>query len=372
MVFAIDFETNSLNFWSPTFEVRSLAVSYRNESGELISRFTETNVYKWLKQLADKQVPVIVYNAGFELGVLNYCFPDIKLNIHADVMRLVQVFDCGTKDYHVFLGDCEDEDEEYEKRMEDGFGLKVAGPRILGDAFNDTHETAYAWVRSNLDVKRGKEGAFLGSLPGALLRDYNCGDTENTLKLYEKITQEFKRIDYDWKPDHLLYMNVTRLIVQSKARGVSVDREKLAAYVVQVEAEIKEIEQKFCNALAGPIEEVQRLKLEEAKAKYKTEKGRAGAKVDDFNPGSNKQLTTLFVTVMKQPVQFTSATGQPSFKKAHLHTWGDGGEILLARRQRMLVLKQAQNLLKLSEEDGRWHVGLKTVGTSSGRFAGGS
>jgi DNA polymerase I-like protein with 3'-5' exonuclease and polymerase domains len=167
-------------------------------------------------------------------------------------------------------------------------------------------------------------------------------------------------------------MNVTRLIVQSKARGVSVDREKLAAYVVQVEAEIKEIEQKFCNALAGPIEEVQRLKLEEAKAKYKTEKGRAGAKVDDFNPGSNKQLTTLFVTVMKQPVQFTSATGQPSFKKAHLHTWGDGGEILLARRQRMLVLKQAQNLLKLSEEDGRWHVGLKTVGTSSGRFAGGS
>lgn len=369
MVYALDFETSGLDFWSPNFQIKSVAVSYRNESGDLVSRFTETNIRRWLEQLHERQTPVIVYNAGFELGVLKCCFPDLKLNIVADVMRLVQVYDNGTRDYHIFLEDMDDEDAE---EVDDGFGLKVAGPRILGSSFNDTHEAAYAWIREHLDVKRGKEGAFLGSLPGALLRDYNCGDTENTLKLYEKITGEFKRMDYDWHPDHSLYMNVTRLIVDSKIRGVRVDREKLAAYAVQVEAEIQEIEKKFCNALAGPIEEVQRLKLEEVKAKYKTEKGRAGAKVDEFNCGSNKQLAMLFVTVMKQPVQFTSATGQPSFKKAHLHTWGEGGEILLARRQRMLVLKQTQNLLKLTEPDGRWHVGLKSVGTSTGRFAGGS
>jgi len=369
MVYALDFETSGLDFWSPNFVVKSLAVSYRSEDGVLVSRFTETNIRRWLEQLAEKQVPVIVYNAGFELGVLKCCYPDIKLNIHADVMRLVQVFDSGTKDYHIFLEDLDDEDAE---EVDDGFGLKVAGPRILGSDFNDTHETAYAWIRENLDVKRGKEGAFLGSLPGTLLRDYNCGDTENTLKIYERVTGEFKRIGYDWRPDHMLYMNVTRLIVESKIRGVLVDREKLQAYVTQVEAEIVEIEKKFLSALASPIEEVQRLKLEEARAKYKTDKGRAGAKVDEFNPGSNKQLAMLFVNVMKMPVQFTSATGQPSFKKAHLHTWGDGGEILLARRQRLLVLKQAQNLLRLSEADGKWHVGLKSVGTSTGRFAGGS
>lgn len=369
MVYALDFETSGLDFWSPSFQVKSIAVSYRDESGDLVSRFTETNIRRWLEQLHERQTPVIVYNAGFELGVLKCCFPDLKLNIVADVMRLVQVYDNGTKDYHIFLEDMDDEDIE---EIEDGFGLKVAGPRILGNDFNDSHVATYAWIRSNLGVKRGKEGEFLGSLPSDILLRYNTGDTENTLKLYERITQEFRRISYDWKPDHLLYMNVTRLIVESKARGVKVDREKLAAYAVQVEAEIVEIEKKFCNALAGPIEEVQRLKLEEVKAKYKTEKGRAGAKVDEFNCGSNKQLALLFVTVMKQPVQFTSATGQPSFKKAHLHTWGEGGEILLARRQRMLVLKQTQNLLKLTEEDNRWHVGLKSVGTSTGRFAGGS
>lgn len=369
MVYALDFETSGLDFWSPTFSVKSIAVSYRNESGDLISRFTDTNVRRWLEQLAEKQVPVIVYNAGFELGVLKCCYPDIALNIHADVMRLVQVFDNGTKDYHIFLEDLDDDDAE---EIDDGFGLKVAGPRILAANFNNTHETAYTWIRENLDIKRGKEGAFLGSLPADLLRDYNCGDTENTLKLYEKITKEFERIDYNWHPDHVLYMNVTRLIVESKVRGVKVDRDRLQAYTVQVEAEILEIEQKFLNALAGPIEEVQRLKLEEVKAKYKTEKGRAGAKVDEFNPGSNKQLAMLFVDIMKMPVQFTSATGQPSFKKAHLHTWGEGGDILLARRQRLLVLKQAQNLLRLSEADGRWHVGLKSIGTSTGRFAGGS
>lgn len=369
MVYALDFETSGLDFWSPNFQVKSIAVSYRNEDGVLISKFTETNIRRWLQQLADKQAPVIVYNAGFELGVLKCCFPGIKLNIVADVMRLVQVYDNGTKDYHIFMEDMDDEDlEDYD----DGFGLKVAGPRILGDSFNDTHTAAYQWIRDNLEVKRGKEGAFLGSLPSDILREYNCGDTQNTLRLYERITGEFKRLDYDWRPDHSLYMNVTRLIVDSKISGVRVDRDSLAAYVIQVEAEIQEIEKTFCNALAGPIEEVQRLKLEEVKAKYKTEKGRAGAKVDEFNCGSNKQLAMLFVTVMKQPVQFTSVTGQPSFKKAHLHTWGEGGEILLARRQRMLVLKQAQNLLRLTEADGRWHVGLKSVGTSTGRFAGGS
>jgi hypothetical protein len=369
MVYALDFETSGLDFWSPDFQIKSIAVSYRNEDGVLVSKFTETNVRRWLEQLHKRQTPVIVYNAGFELGVLKCCFPDLKLNIVADVMRLVQVYDNGTTDYHVFMEDMDDEDaEEYD----DGFGLKVSGPRILGDDFNDTHQIACAWIRENLDVKRGKEGAFLGSLPGALLRDYNTGDTENTLKLYEKITGEFKRMEYDWKPDHQLYMEVTRLIVDSKIRGVRVDREKLAAYAMQVEAEIQEIEKKFCSALAGPIEEVQRLKLEEARSKYKTDKGRLNAKVEEFNCGSNKQLAILFVTVMKQPVQFTSATGQPSFKKAHLHTWGDGGEILLARRQRMLVLKQTQSLLKLSEEDGRWHVGLKSVGASTGRFAGGN
>ena len=369
MVYALDFETSGLDFWNPSFQVKSVAVSYRNENGDLVSRFTASNVRRFLEQLAEKQLPVIVYNAGFELGVLKCCFPDIRLNIHADVMRLVQTFDNGTKDYHIFLGDYEDYDEIDE--IDEGFSLKVAGPRILLNGFNDTHETAYAWIRENLEVKRGKEGAFLGSLPGDLLRAYNCGDTENTLKLYERITGEFKRIDYDWQPDHILYMNTTRLIVESKIRGIQVDREKLEAYVAQVEGEVKEIEQRFLNALASPIEEVQRLKLEEAKAKYKTEKGRMGAKVDEFNCGSNKQLAMLFVDVMKLPVQFTSATGQPSFKKAHLHTWGEGGEILLARRQRLLVLKQAQNLLKLSESDGRWHVGLKSVGTATSRFAGG-
>ena len=369
MVYALDFETSGLDFWNPDFQVKSVAVSYRNENGDLVSRFTESNVQRFLEQLAEKQLPVIVYNAGFELGVLKCCFPDIRLNIHADVMRLVQTFDGGTLDYHKFLGDYED---EFDDEIDEGFSLKKSGPRILGSDFNDTHETAFAWIRENLEVKRGKEGAFLGSLPRDLLRDYNCGDTENTLKLYERITAEFRRIDYDWNPDHVLYMNTTRLIVESKIRGIHVDRENLQAYIAQVEEEVREIEKKFLNALASPIEEVQRLKLEEAKAKYKTEKGRMGAKVDEFNCGSNKQLAMLFVDVMKLPVQFTSATGQPSFKKAHLHTWGEGGEILLARRQRLLVLKQAQNLLKLSEADGRWHVGLKSIGTSTGRFAGGS
>lgn len=369
MVYALDFETSGLDYWSPNFVVKSIAVSYRNENGDLISRFTETNVRRWLQQLNDKQIPVIVYNAGFELGVLKCQFPDLKLNIVADVMRLVQVYDNGTKDYHIFLEDMDDEDAQ---EVDDGFGLKVAGPRILGDDFNDTHEAAYAWIRENLDVKRGKEGAFLGSLPTDVLRDYNCGDTENTLKIYEKVTKEFERIRYDWRPDHLLYMNVTKLIVNSKARGITVNREKLISYATQIESEIKEIESRFINALATFIEEVQCLKLEEARSKYKTEKGRANAKIDEFNPGSNKQLAMLFVDVMKMPVQFTSATGQPSFKKAHLHTWGDGGEILLARRQRLLVLKQAQNLLRLSEADGRWHIGLKSIGTSTGRFAGGS
>ncbi len=90
-----------------------------------------------------------------------------------------------------------------------------------------------------------------------------------------------------------------------------------------------------------------------------------------FNVGSNKQLAALFVGKLKMTPKFVTKTGQPSFKSAFLSQWGEGGDMLKKRRKRLLVLKQCDSLLALSEYDGRWHVDLKACGTTTGRFAGG-
>ena len=91
-----------------------------------------------------------------------------------------------------------------------------------------------------------------------------------------------------------------------------------------------------------------------------------------FNVGSNHQLRMIFVDILKMVPKFLTDKGSPSFKSPALPQWGEGGMLLGKRRKRLLVLKQATNLLILSGYDGRFHLDLKACGTSTGRYAGGT
>lgn len=380
MTVFLDYETSGLNYWEPGFEVKSVALTRIDEDG-LKSVFYQTRpeIETLLQKLADKQTPVWAYNISFEIGVTLCNFPGIEINWAGDVMRLAQLMDSGDETFVDFLKASGEHDGEEEDAVEaaikrksmSGFGLKMAGPRILGKDYDPVEERAYSKLRE-MGYRKGNERKHLGELPYEFLREYNIGDTENTAKLYKKITDYFTSIKYDWRVDHQLFMSTVKLVTKAKIRGVRVDRERLEKYVASLEIELLDVDVAFRTAFAEPISEIEEEAWEKAKSARKTQRGKEGVPRPTFNISSNQQLARLFCDKLSMRSKFKSAKGQPSFKRSHLPSWGTGGEILAKRRQRMLVLQQAQALLSLSEQDGRWHLSLKCVGTSTGRLAGGN
>lgn len=393
---AIDYETAingeaSIDFWHPDFRVLSMAASWRAADGSIKSEFCkgENETLYFLEKIAHSRVPIVVHNLGFELGVTLCRFPEVHGVVWlADTMRLVQNFD-GGGDAFLPVSDPSFDDlldgivdvEMSEGDWIGGLSLANSVQRILG---RPNHKgEAYRWLRDH-GVKAGKEGAHLHLLPPDIFRAYNVADTEETLRLYEHVTAAFARMGHDWRLDHQLYMSSVNFIVRAQIEGIRVDRERLASYCETVAAEVGAIESQFRGRFAGEIRLAERRRQLDAVRKRKTLRGRksflrrlkrgAPTAVKDvaFNIGSNKQLATLFVDVMRMVAKFTTDKGQPSFKSAVLGQWGEGGEILKARRKRLLVLTQAKSLLELSALDGRWHLSLKACGVVTGRLAGGS
>lgn len=409
----IDFETaegnhGSTEFYRTAFRVTSASFSWIDQHGKIRSEFIqgENACGYFLERVADAKIPIIAHNAQFEMGVLKCRFPALAGTFVwlADTMRLVQNFDNGG-DRFAFESlpplslDEQLEQLERESKISGlaegtkskkkkgpeflaGLGLTKAVRRILKRP--NHKETAHTWIRENVpEAKNKKPGRFLNRLPYELLKAYNIGDTEETLRLYVYITDFFKSINFDWRRDHALYFNSVRLLVDAKIRGVSVDRQRLEIYRARVAEEIAGIGHGFTSRFSEQIKSVERGKLLNAVRKRKTLKGRKRivrrvkndpvyySKEIRFNVGSNKQLESLFVSQLGLQAKFRTAKGAPAFRSAVLDSWGEGGTMLKARRKRLLVLKQAEALLALSAYDNRWHLDLKACGTTTGRFSGG-
>lgn len=390
---AIDFETAlggepSLEFWHPDFRVVSLAISCGTFGQTPISAFVEgeNECRDLLEQLANREAPIVAHNAQFEEGVLRCRFAAVagRLRWHADTMRLVQVYDGGGDGafaYPASLDDQLDSAEvgDIEPESIDGLGLDMACRRILREP--SIKEPFYREIRA-AGAKRGKEAENLHLLPS--LKDYNVSDSEATLRLYNFITERFRREGYDWRIDHQLYFSTLHHVVAAKIRGVPVERDRLSIYRGTVAGELQRFGDEFRERYEHQILAVERQRLLDGIRKRKTLRGRrrfvAGYRAGNagnvrdvrFNVGSNKQLASLFVDQLGIRPKFFTATGQPAFKSSMLSQWGEGGELLKTRRKRLLVLKQSDALLALSAFDGRWHLDMKLAGTATGRLAGGS
>lgn len=376
----------STEAYRPNFRVSSCAFAFADGSpSEFI--VGEDAVGDRLRQLQDR--PMVVHNVSFESMVVKCRWPDLRLNYHADTMRLAQQFDNGGgDDAFEYIVDEEEILEEGDlptvyRKPTSGLGLVVCSKRILGLA--DSHkDEAYSWLHEHVPGSKGKEGRNLHRLPPDILARYNIADAEITLKLYKHITDYFTTIAFDWAFDYRLFMSTVEHIVDSKIRGVVVDRALLATNSAIVRAEVKTIEAAFLEKYASHMRDIeyQRAvtwilapKTDRGKRKrlatYYTGTNKAMVKTLRFNTGSNKQLAELFVGRLGITPTFFTDKGAPSFKSAMLSQWGEGGEMLKTRRKRMLVLSQMESLEELSRFDGRWHVDLKTCGTSTGRMSGG-
>lgn len=379
----------STEAYLPNFRVLSCGFSWR-DGVNIVSAFVkgEAAVGLCLAQLP-RAVPLIVHNYQFERMVTNCRYPFLKLNIAYDTMRLAQVYDNGGDKmaFEVVVDETEvveyGEMPEIKKVPTAGLGLVKCLFRILGEPVSHKKE-AHDWIRANVpEAKKGKEGKFLDRLPDDILERYNVGDTEATLRLYEFVTEEFRRISYDWSLDHSLYKSTADFVVGAKIRGVRVNRKLAITNRDKVEIEIRDIEQAFLTRYASQIAEVESDRLVKWLEKVKTEKGKAkrlakfqaaepkAVKEVKFNPGSNAQLQYMFMRKMGMVPKFFTKKGAPSLKSSLLSQWGEPGLMLQKRRKRLIILKQISSLIEVSAYNSRWYLDLKVAQTATGRLAGG-
>lgn len=348
---AFDYESTSLNFWTNDFKVLSCSFSWRDVSGGLKSRVTfgESETRQFLARIVQENIPLACHNASFEYGVTHFKFPEAKHLIKYDTMRLVQLYDHGgpnSRDY----------------------SLEKCITRILPDLPNHK-QAAYKFLKDN-----GFATYELSMLPKDLLTQYNQGDSEATLKLYETITKYFETIAYDWSLDHYLYMSTARHIALAKARGIAVDRVKLAEYRDMIILDIHNLDSQFKAEFKTQIEAIEAGNHHAKALALKTDKGRIKSllrPVKPFNLKSSKDLEALFVSQLGLSSPFKTPKGKPSFKSAHMGSWGIPGKMLENRNKKLLILQQVESLLSLSVYDSRWHHDLKAVGTQTGRNSGG-
>jgi hypothetical protein len=411
-VVALDYETAlldgtpSVEYYRDDFRVTSAAVAWRAEDGTTKTRYLqgEDAVRRMLARLDAASIPVVVHNFCFEYGVTLYRFPGYERLIQLDTMRLAQVADNGGKEaqryvkeivtYEDQLDAAEFGDEESYKT---GLSLAAASSRFLPPEFQKHKDEAYTYLRAQPGVRAGKEGQHLNLLPPDLMERYNVADAVVTLELYLRLLYQFEAEGYDWRLDHALYAASAKRIAVAKGEGVLVDRPGLEANRDRITAELAAIEEGFRQRFAAELGRIEAEATEKYVNAVVTPRGREGRRKrleqdpseTRFNIGSGKQLRRLFVDELGCKPQFWTQESQdsrkkreqdptrkpfepqPSFRAAHLEGYGEGGEMLVERRKRLLVLQQTQALLSLTERDSRWHLDLKACGTATGRFAGG-
>ena len=404
MLVAIDYETKDSNgasfqYFKRDFQIFSLSCCWRDpKTNEPTFWFSNdrNRIAQKLASLARNKDQIVAHNLGYELGCTKKCYPHIKLNWHADTMRLTQLRDGGGDMYDAPVLTLEQEiafelGELSERQVKSawaktkGLSLEACTYRHLPQKYHSHKEPAHKWLEENEGIKK-QHGRHLDKLPYDMLEQYNNADTLTTLLLYESNVKYFKEQNFDWSQDCKLFFNRAELMTSAHIRGIKINTDKLLDYIVEIEAEIAEMERKFCEMFAVELEILKENRLvhlwnhwtqlpktDRGKANRlkKLESGAIDSDWNDFNIGSSKQLAELFSKILGIKHQFETPKGSPSFKASHLSQWGPGGMILLNRKKRLLVLQQCCNVYLSAMHDGRSHPSIKISGTRTNRVAGG-
>lgn len=372
---ALDFETGTdnsnldgLDVWHSDVEVKSLAISYYRKGGELVSKFyiSQNQILRELTKISVNKIPILVFNATFELLVFKSKYPHLKFNVVADAMRLTQ---------------------QEMTEVEGGFGLKNAVKHFFP---NESHyeKDIYNWIENNIKIDGKKilkadQPKYLHLAPIDILRDYNVSDTIFTLKLYRLILDKWRlkgvkedKIDLD----HKIYLLKAQRIVNAKYYGVRVNTKLLRQNIENLDNKIKSIDEEFINTYKNEIQQVREILwesyIQNGLKTVKTDKGRLNwtkekKQCPEFLINSTDHLRILFIEVLKQtPKKFTNK-GNVSFSKDNIHQF-EGVGLLTKRGSYLQARNQMKNLLGLADIDGMWHIDLKAAGTKTGRNAGGT
>jgi hypothetical protein len=405
----LDYETSdsrgaSFEYFRKDFQVFSLSLAWRDQTKRkgTIQHFFSTDpieICKALQILHNQQNPLVVHNMSFERGVTETCYPGLSLNWYCDTMRLAQHYDGGSEYWVKYeptveeqialeLGEMTEADLKKRGAAQVGLSLEACGMRFLSDTTLHSHKAeAHGYLKEHHGI-RSKHGQFLHLLPYDVLERYNNADTKITLLLYEELTARLRRAKFGWSKDNTLYLDRAALMTKAYARGICINRPKLLKYIIELEQEIKDMENAFLDRFEEELKMVRELRLQKHKDTFindptakqvstsynrfiNTISGKYDKAWRKFNVGSTMQLTLLFVDVLNMKPVFFTPKGAPSFKTTHLHQWGEGGKILQKRKKRLLVLQQCINTYIGSAYDGKIHPSVKVSGTKTNRVAGG-
>lgn len=400
-IVALDFETTGLDYYSPDFRALSCAFAWRADDGKIKTRYLvgEDEIGQQLRYIHDQGVHLVAHNSSFELGVLLHRFPTFdSALLSVDTMRLVQVYDNGGKDVKTqTVVSLEDELAilQGELKVKTGLSLESSVSRLLPKEYHNHKQPFYKWLRDNFPVKKGYEGDNLHLLPDEQLEAYNTMDAILTLMLYDKITEDFKAIKYDWTYDHRLHLKACERIVLAKARGIKVLPEELQAVIAWTQDKTDGINALFLETYKDDIKGIEERRLAAWIDEPTTPRGKANRAKQGFpdelrfKTTSPPQLAELFVGVHGIKPTFHTKESKasrkareanpdkppfvpkPSMKSAHLPSYGEGGKMLSTYKGRLLVLSQERKLLELSAKDGVFHHDLKACGPKTGRYSGG-
>jgi len=400
-VIALDYETvdsrgASFEYFRKDFRLLSLSLTWRNEKGELESWFDTRQgaIRDKLKWLTDTQIPVVCHNFQFEYGVTWSLYPDLNINWYYDTMRLAILRDTGGNEFNqpaltmeqeleIALGETTEKEIKKSWAKSLGNSLEACARRYLGEQNHDHKKAAHDYLKEKHGITKNF-GGNLHLLPFEKLKHYNIADTETTLLIFESCMAYFKAENFNLIPDYQLYTMRVKHISEAYVRGLKIDQDKLLKYILEVEAEIKAIEDEFFKTFRKDLRKVRKWiylekRIEMLALKTMRSQQNRWAKYMDtatellqFNLNSNaRHLPMLFLGVLRIKPKFRSAKGAPSFKASHLHQWNEGGKILIKRKKRLLVLQQAVNIYIASLYDGKLHPQVKAAGTRTNRVSSG-
>jgi DNA polymerase I-like protein with 3'-5' exonuclease and polymerase domains len=204
-----------------------------------------------------------------------------------------------------------------------------AGPRPYG--LKDAQIEELGWeakgnveLNEQIKARGGRQGPDMYLADTNVLCRYASLDAASTALLYNKLSAFFNEHDYWWMLEKM--MAYSRLLAWNTEQGIAVDVARLEAVIESLGHTKGAYEAAFLEALAGPIDRLERMWRDDRAAKYTVDAARHRFLTNwdmqkRFKLSSDKDKRELFYDVLKLPVVMETdggkgATGVDAIKLA--------------------------------------------------------
>ena len=361
--YALDIETTGLKIVDDKLIGLSICNAAQIESAVW---YPAKSVPKILQWLSEYQIPIICWNALFDIGKLTHDYPEYPLNLVCDVAVMAQMAD--------------------NSNATPGFGLKPSIRKYFG---YETVESEIIDFLISIGIKADEDNfrEHLSLVPEEMVAKYCKYDAYYTYALFEYLPNFIKVDTENWM---YLYLQEVWATIEARIVGFRYNKESLLLARDRYTQVLSEVENEF---LVNPTmrkytefflrhkhytEQMKRFeKSKTGKIKNKSFEEWKNSEKNAFNIGSNTQLIGTF---QEQGLYFDWESGEfdypeytekgaPTLDANHIGLYGEGGGILERRGNLKMLIDKIGNILGETESDGRWHPDFNLLGTKSGRIS---